>query len=86
MPIQEVKVELSQENEDVKEIDVEETEAVEIDVTGRKTEEEYRAEQEPELDIELVDDTPKEDRGREPMEEPPEDVTEEELQYFEDLD
>jgi len=90
MPIEEVKVELSQENEDVKEIDVEETEAVEIDVTGRKTEEEYRAEQEPEvedagepeLEIELVDDTPKEDRGREPMEEPPEDVTEEELEGY----
>ena len=36
----------------------------------------------PEVDIEIVDDTPPEDKGREPMEAAPEDVTEDELENY----
>jgi hypothetical protein len=35
-----------------------------------------------EPEIEVVDDTPEEDRGRTPMQEPPQDVTEEELSQY----
>jgi len=37
-----------------------------------------------ESDIEIVDDTPPEDRGRKPMTEPPKEVTEEELSKYSD--
>lgn len=39
---------------------------------------------EPETDIEIVDDTPAEDRNRKPMEEPPKDVTDEELAKYDE--
>ena len=68
-------------------IDVEDSGSVEIDITGKKTEEEYakdlapEPEAEEELEIEVVDDTPKADQGRQASE-PPEDVTEEELEGY----
>ncbi len=89
MPFEEVKFEFPHEAEDSKEVEVEETDAVEIDLSGKKTEEDYKKEQvvEPEeeseddLDIEVVDDTPEEDQGREASE-APEDVTEQELEGY----
>jgi hypothetical protein len=39
---------------------------------------------EPEDEIEIVDDTPPEDRGRKPMEEPPKELTEEELTKYDE--
>jgi len=79
-------------------VDVEKTSAVEIDVTGKKTADDFAAEAEPvkgpepkaeskadsaddDFEIEVVDDTPKADRNRKPSE-PPEDVTEEELEKY----
>ena len=41
-----------------------------------------RADDEPE--IEIVDDTPPEDRGRKPMEEPPKEVTDDELSKYDE--
>jgi LysM repeat protein len=88
MGFEKVEFQFPHESEDG-EIEIEDTNAVEIDLSGKKTEDEYRAEQEPEveveeedaLEIELVDDTPKADQGREASE-PPEDVTEEELEGY----
>lgn len=39
---------------------------------------------EPEADIEIVDDTPEVDRGRKPMEEPPKELTEDELNKYDE--
>jgi len=50
-------------------------------VTPAEDEPEIKAEED-DLDIEIVDDTPEEDRGRKPMETPPEDPTEEELASY----
>ena len=47
-----------------------------VDTSGPKKE------AEPELEIEVVDDTPEEDKGRTPMKEPPADVTEDELEQY----
>ena len=73
---------------------IEETRAVEIDITGKKTAEDFAADEAPadkpeskkdsvddDLEIEVVDDTPKADRNRKPSE-PPEDVTEDELEKY----
>ncbi len=83
------KVEFEFPHETDEKIEVEETNSVEIDLSGKKTEEDYKKEQvvEPEeeseddLDIEVVDDTPEEDQGREASE-APEDVTEQELEGY----
>lgn len=90
MPFQ--KVEFSfpdEEKDDV--VEIEETGEVEIDLSGKKTADEYAGTiaepkakvEEPaeELDIEVVDDTPKADRNRKPSE-PPSDVTDEELEGY----
>ena len=39
---------------------------------------------EEEFDLEVVDDTPPQDRGRKPMSEPPEDVTDDELKSYDE--
>ena len=88
MGFEEVTYKFPHEN-DENEIEIEDTGAVEIDLSGKKTAEEYAKEQEPEveveaeddLDIEVVDDTPKEDQGREASE-APEEVTDEELEGY----
>tara|TARA_Y100000004_G_scaffold192463_1_gene253059 strand:- start:1227 stop:2207 length:981 start_codon:yes stop_codon:yes gene_type:complete len=79
------KVEFEFPHETEEKIEIEKTNSVEIDLSGKKTEEDYAKEIEPEaeteLDIEVVDDTPKEDQGRKASE-PPEDVTDEELEGY----
>ena len=88
MGFEKVEFEFPHENEDDA-LEVENSSAVEIDLSGNKTEDEYAKEQEPEveveeeddLDIEVIDDTPEEDQGREASA-PPEEVTDEELEGY----
>ncbi len=88
------KVEFEFPETDDENVDIEETSAVEIDVTGKKTAEDFAEDAAPapepeskkdsaddDLEIEVVDDTPKADRNRKPSE-PPEDVTDEELEKY----
>ena len=77
-----------------KTLDIEDTSAVEIDVSGKKTKEDFAETKEPEVEVEsekdtpdddfeveVVDDTPKADRNRKPSE-PPTDITDEELEDY----
>jgi len=88
MGFEKVEFEFPHESEDDA-LEVENSSAVEIDLSGNKTKDEYAKEQEPEveveeeddLDIEVVDDTPEEDQGREAST-PPEEVTDEELEGY----
>ena len=86
MAFQKVEFEFPEDDDDNK-IAIEETSAVEIDITGKKTAEDFAADEAPtdkpeskkdsvddDLEIEVVDDTPKADCNRKPSE-PPEDVT-----------
>jgi len=76
-----------------KKIEVEPSGAIEIDISGKATKDEYAKPKDKaadtadndasELDIEVVDDTPKADRGRKASE-PPSDVTDEELEEYSD--
>jgi len=92
MAFQKVEFEFPDEESTV--VDIEETSAVEIDVSGKKTKDDFvedaRVKDKPErkadpvedeLEIEVVDDTPKKDRNRKASE-PPEDVTDEELEDY----
>jgi len=75
-------------------IDVEGSSAVEIDLSGKQPEPELETADESvesksnnddgDYEIEVVDDTPKKDRGRKPSE-PPADVTDEELEEYSDV-
>ena len=56
----------------------------EIEENPRKGGKVVEAEAETEDEIEIVDDTPAADRGRKPMEEPPKDVTDEELSKYDE--
>ena len=79
--------------EENKKIEVESSSAVEIDISGKATKDEYAKTKDKvedtadnnasEVDIEVVDDTPKADRGRKASE-PPADVTEAELEEYSD--
>ena len=60
-------------------IEVEPSNAVEVDTSGKKSEEADSTE----FEVEVVDDTPKADRGRKTSE-PPEDVTDDELEDYSD--
>ena len=93
MAFQKVEFEFPEDDDDNK-MAIEETSAVEIDITGKKTAEDFAADEAPadkpeskkdsvddDLEIEVVDDTPKADRNRKPSE-PPEDVTEDELEKY----
>lgn len=90
MPFQKVEYSFPDEEQDTS-IEVEDSGEVEIDLSGNKTADEYadtpaepevEAKSEPdELDIEVVDDTPKADRNRKPSE-PPTDVTDDELEGY----
>jgi hypothetical protein len=51
---------------------------------GKKAVAAEAAASEEEFDLEIVDDTPPQDRGRKPMEEPPEEVTEDELKTYDE--
>jgi len=76
-----------------KKIEVEPSGAIEIDISGKATKDEYAKPKDKaadtadndasELDIEVVDDTPKADRGRKASE-PPSDVTDDELEEYSD--
>jgi len=96
MPFQKVEFNFpDEEQEQELEVEIENSSAVEIDTSGKKTADDYREteveveteveaeveEAEEEFDIEIVDDTPKADRGRKPIP-PPEDVTDEELDAY----
>lgn len=73
------------EDKDSLEIEIEPSSAEVIDTKGKKKAESKTKDDDKlvagEYEIEIVDDTPKADRGRKPSE-PPEDVTEEELQDY----
>ena len=94
MPFQKVEFEFPHETEDnekAQEIEIEASSAQEVDIGGKKAKakaEEAEPVVESEVDtddddyeIEVVDDTPKADRNRKPSE-PPEDVTDEELEDY----
>ena len=94
MPFQKVEFNFPNEEEQELVVEVEDSGAMEIDLSGKKTAEDYKEaeaeveveveaepEAEDEFDIEIVDDTPVADRNRKPSE-PPSDVTEEELENY----
>ena len=87
MPFQKVEYTFpdGQEEEEVNtDIEVEDSGAIEVDISGKAPEPEAKVEEEAveeDLDIEVVDDTPKADRNRKPSE-PPTDVTDEELEEY----
>jgi len=94
MAFEKVEYSFPDEQEDIKKPEIESSSAIEIDLDkGKGKKEEAKAEPEPEpevkpepeaekeLEIEVVDDTPKADRNRKTSE-PPEDVTEEELEDY----
>ena len=87
MGFQKVEFEFPDEKEE-KDIEIEDSGAVEIDLSGKKEADDYKepepeveVEAKEEVEIEVVDDTPKADRKRKASE-PPEDVTDEELENY----
>jgi len=87
MGFQKVEFEFPDEQEE-KGLEIEDTSAVEIDLSGKKEADDYKepepeveVEAKEEVEIEVVDDTPKKDRKRKASE-PPEDVTDEELENY----
>ena len=84
MPFQKVQYTFPDEEEKNEAIEVENSSAIEVDVSGETKEEVKPApekEKEKEIEIEVVNDTPKADRNRKASE-PPEDVTDEELEDY----
>ncbi len=87
MGFQKVEFEFPDEQEEKKDLEVEGTGAVEIDLSGKKEADDYKEESEPEVEakeeveVEVVDDTPKKDRNRKASA-APEDVTDEELENY----
>jgi len=86
MAFEKVEYSFPDEQEDIKKPEIENSSAIEIDLDkGKDKKEEAKAEPEPkpekEIEVEVVDDTPKADRNRKASE-PPEDVTEEELEDY----
>ena len=81
MGFQKVEFDFPDEEENKKgDIEVEASDAVEIDVSGKKKKEDYK---EDKLEVEIVDDVPKSDRNRKASK-PPEDITDEELEDYSD--
>jgi len=85
MPFQKVEFEFPDEKREEKDLEIEGSGAIEVDIggSGKNSRGEYIKKPEPEDDIELeiVDDTPKADRGRKASD-PPEEVTDEELENY----
>jgi hypothetical protein len=84
MAFQKVEFEFPEEEQEGTAIEIEDSGEVEIDLSGKKTAEDYK-EPEPEIEdkveVEVYDDTPKADRNRKPSEAPA-DVTDEELENY----
>ena len=84
MAFQKVEFEFPEEEQEDTAIEIEDSGEVEIDLSGKKTAEDYK-EPEPEIEdkveVEVYDDTPKADRNRTPSEAPA-DVTDEELETY----
>ncbi|NBX51870.1 hypothetical protein EBT25_18500, partial [bacterium] len=57
-------------------------ETLDLDKAGDKPEPVVEMASDDDLEIEVVDDTPEEDRGREPMKTPPEEPTDDELATY----
>jgi len=87
MPFQKVEFSFPHEDEETStDIEIEDSSATEIDLSGKpQTEPEPVVEEavEDDLEVEIVDDTPKADRNRKPAE-PPAEVTDEELAEYSD--
>ena len=94
MAFQKVEFEFPEAEDD--KLEIEESGSVEIDISGKKTKEDFAEPAEPEVkskskkdtsdddfEVEVVDDTPKADRNRKASE-PPEDVTDDELEDYSD--
>ena len=56
----------------------------EVEAKEEKKEDKFEFSVEDEAEVEVVDDTPEEDKGRPPMKEPPAEVTDEELSQYSD--
>jgi len=85
MPFEKVEFDFPDEGEDSVEIEVEGSSALEMDNKDSQkpapAKEKAKDKGEDSLEIEVVDDVPKEDRGRKPST-PPEDVTDDELENY----
>jgi|TARA_R110000772_G_scaffold5385_4_gene19311 hypothetical protein len=90
------KIEFEFSDDDNEKLEIEDSGAVEIDISGKKTKEDFASpvgkkdkpasvvdSDEEDYEVEVVDDTPKADRNRKPSE-PPNDVTDEELEEYSD--
>ena len=90
------KIEFEFSDDDNEKLEIEGSGAVEIDISGKKTKEDFTSpagkkdkpasvvdSDEEDYEVEIVDDTPKADRNRKPSE-PPNDVTDEELEEYSD--
>ena len=88
MAFQKVEFEFPEDEDDNK-MAIEESSSVEIDISGKKTAEEFAADSADDdddssaVEVEVVDDTPKADQGRKASD-PPTDVTDEELEDYSD--
>ena len=89
MPYEKVEFSFPDPDEDKEAIEVEPSSAMEVDISGKSVSPEETPESKSTEDaddgvkVEIIDDTPKVDRGRKASE-PPEDVTEEELEDYSD--
>jgi hypothetical protein len=85
MGFQKVEFDFPDEEESKKgDIEVEPSDAVEIDLSGKKEKKDYKEDKEDKeekYEVEVVDDVPKSDRNRKASK-PPEDVTDEELEDY----
>ena len=78
MPFQKVEFEFPAGEEETHEIEVEDSSALVVDTSGKNP-----LEQDAEIEVEVIDDTPEADRDRK-VSDPPEEVTEEELEDYSD--
>jgi uncharacterized protein YbcC (UPF0753/DUF2309 family) len=78
MGFQKVEYSLPHEQEEDDDLEIESSSAIEIDLSGKTKPRKVAEKTDSEVDIEVIDDTPKEDRNRRPST-PPEEVTDEEL-------